>query len=57
MIHGAEVNVAEATEGCTHESSSGVDQNFGPDKVWACDSCGWRHRTAVENGIASDVAA
>lgn len=42
---------------CTHESSTGVDQDFGPDKVWACDGCGWRHRTVVEDGLARDVEA
>lgn len=27
---------------CRHYSASGVDQTFGPDKVWRCDHCGLR---------------
>lgn len=43
---------------CTHESSTGVDQaTIGPDKVWACDGCGWRHRTVMEDGFSRDVDA
>lgn len=27
---------------CGHQSASGVDQTFGPDKIWRCDHCGLR---------------
>lgn len=28
---------------CEHLSSSGIDQNEGPDKIWRCHACGWLH--------------
>ncbi len=41
---------------CTHESSTGVDQATGPDKVWRCDGCGWLHRTEdVGDGTVREV--
>lgn len=42
---------------CHHESSSGIDQNEGPDKVWRCDGCGWLHRIETLDGISYEVDA
>ena len=32
----------EQPDPCPHLSYTGVDTYFGPGKVWACDSCGYR---------------
>lgn len=40
---------------CGHDSATGVDQDFGPDKVWRCDACGWLYRTVTEDGITRRV--
>lgn len=45
-------------DGCTHDSSTGVDQTTGPMKVWRCDWCGWLHRfELVGRGVYRMVAA
>lgn len=34
---------------CEHESASGIDQYFGPGKVWECDSCGWLFQSVTQD--------
>lgn len=41
---------------CDHASASGIDTDFGPDKVWRCDGCGRLHRSITRpDGITEDV--
>lgn len=34
---------------CSHDSATGEDQTEGPDKVWVCDTCGWRYRCVTDD--------
>jgi hypothetical protein len=33
---------------CEHDSATGIDQSDGPDKVYACDNCGWLYRSVLQ---------
>lgn len=45
---------------CEHLSATGIDDtDLGdPEKVWECDTCGWRYRSVKdERGISREVPA
>jgi hypothetical protein len=45
---------------CEHLSATGVDDDDlkDPEKVWECDTCGWRYRSVKDaRGISREVPA